>query len=214
MRGGLHGFSTEEPINCEAMPQYCGEPLHCEKAVTEEEKEAWKTHLAVGGQPNLRSWCNVKGFSEGVVNECLVKKDLSAAGKMTYKEQAKNNALEADGSYCFLVGHCDNDLVTNETTLEEAAQMCDDKFGHAGWTEFGMNNMHVIQWLISGQVSTTTGFHTREAANSFAKLACAMGNYHCDVVYCRENYCNNKYFKDKYGTYSIEDPPPPIPLKG
>ena len=32
----------------------------------------------------------------------------------------------------------------------------------------------------------TCGFLNREIAVDYGKLACAMGNWHCDVVYCQE----------------------------
>ena len=39
-----------------------------------------------------------------------------------------------------------------------------------------------------------THFNTSDQVESFVKLACAQGNYHCDVVYCKDGACTCLYF--------------------
>lgn len=40
---------------------------------------------------------------------------------------------------------------------------------------------------------------TPHTAQLFGQLACAMGNFHCDVLYCRETHCKKPINKQRYG---------------
>lgn len=200
--------ATTKPFDCVKKPEYCGAPLHCDepgKAGT-----SFPLHeTAYSGHSNLKAWCSLDEFREGVVNKCLIDHDLSAGGRATYQEQVRANALEADASYCFLVGHCLEDRVTNDTTIEEAEELCDEKYGRKGWTSyFDFTRMMASQSIAFGlgQANQQIGFTSRSLADGFGKLACAMGNWHCDVIYCRENYCNNEHFKGRYQRYLFVDP--------
>lgn len=209
MQRSRKGFSQKltGPDLCKEKPQECGDPLHCEIPVTPQEKASWYDHYAVNGHANIRSWCGAKHFTESIVEWCLVKKDLTTAGHVAFQEQMDQHALDADGSYCFLVGHCDNDKVTNATTLEDAEAMCTERYGDA-WTKIGQKDMHPLKWVVSGAMNLKSGFHDRKIAEKYAMLACAMGNFHCDVVYCRENYCNKPFYQEKYAKYRTQDPEP------
>ena len=36
---------------------------------------------------------------------------------------------------------------------------------------------------------------TAADAKTYAMTACAMGNFHCDVVFCRETYCKKEQYQ-------------------
>mmetsp|Transcript_61068 Transcript_61068/g.137600 ORF Transcript_61068/g.137600 Transcript_61068/m.137600 type:complete len:176 (-) Transcript_61068:119-646(-) len=154
--------------------------------------------------------------------------NLRRYGELMYAEQkgysAKPrsvNISNIDAQYCFQWGHCNNTEVTESTTVAEMEQMCDARFGgRQEWTE----NFHLIGGLSRGilggvfsggirtnlkhpmQVTVDMGFLT-----AFAKMACAMGNYHCDVVYCKQQYCSDPAWKAQYG--HLSKPPPPRSTK-
>jgi len=35
-----------------------------------------------------------------------------------------------------------------------------------------------------------------------AMTACAMGNFHCDVAYCKRSFCNSDSYRAKFGNLS------------
>merc|ERR1719237_1104500 len=37
-----------------------------------------------------------------------------------------------------------------------------------------------------------------KAEYAFAQMSCAMGSFHCDVAYCKQEYCSQPEFIDKY----------------
>merc|ERR1712151_326981 len=102
------------------------------------------------------------GYME-YMHACLVEKDLVKAGQIQYQWSVDqhNGVDELDGSYCFIEGHCTNEAVTNATTLEESYQMCDDRFGHRSWTEFGQlpSFMRFQQLQQQGTRNPAGGFH-------------------------------------------------------
>merc|ERR1719414_2914928 len=136
------------------------------------------------------------------VHTCIVEKDLVKAAQIQYQWSLdqRNGIDELDGSYCFIEGHCSNTAVTNSTTLEESYQMCDYRYGRRSWTKIGslMSLVSVLKPLHESMGSPYDGFHNTEVTKVFLKAACAMGNYHCDVMYCKETYCKMKHYKDKY----------------
>eukprot|EP00415_Alexandrium_ostenfeldii_P004556 UN4556 len=139
------------------------------------------------------------------MHACIVEKDLVKAGHIQYQWSVdqKSGIDELDGSYCFIEGHCTNEAVTNQTTVEEATQMCDERYGREGWSTVGsiksmpmmMEAMHTVPLA---DTQGADGFHDARGTKLFLKLACAMGNYHCDVMYCKETYCKNPYYVKKY----------------
>jgi len=190
-------------FNCTAFPNFCRPPFNCQD---------WSTPggltkitlagLAPGGKPNFGIWCAVPTYYD-YMDACIIQKDLVKAGHIQYQWSlnAPNHVDEADGSYCFIEGHCSNEAVTNETTVEEANQMCDERYGRKGWSELG-KTAHAMETLKDMQgmsLDNTNGFKHGRHTTIFLKAACAMGNYHCDVMYCKETYCKKPYYIKKYG---------------
>merc|ERR1719210_1247931 len=119
---------------CQQYPQMCKPPFNCQTFNFFELANGLLQGLAASGQPMLRAWCAAPQYAP-YVDMCLAQKDLVKAGHIQYQWSLdqKANVDELDGSYCFLEGHCTNEAVTNETTLEEANAMCDARYGHDGW---------------------------------------------------------------------------------
>jgi len=133
-----------------------------------------------------------------------------------YRTQNKGGIVgrataDFDAQYCFIVGHCENGQVNETTTIEEGELMCNKKYGrrHDGppWFEFSMMDLAKSAALspLSGGMNLAftlkSPLHVNlngQFAHSFAKLACAMGNYHCDAMYCKMKYCKDPYYRSKY----------------
>lgn len=199
--------------NCVKEPQYCGSPLFCEQGLPQaSDVVQWFYQLAHNGQANVKTWCMTRAFSDSIVKECLWKRDLLTNGRRSLEEQAANHIDEIDASYCFIAGYCKKDdqgqwavPVANNATLQDGVELCDAKFGRARWTdEFGIKDVIWSLWLATvfhGGIDKTCGFLDRDTPMMFAKLGCAMGNFHCDMVYCRTSYCENNYYLSRYGSY-------------
>lgn len=195
---------------CDEMWQYCTEPLNCDTdGPTAMEQMSWAFKLSTpDNHANLKSWCWDASFASSVVEQCLIKKDLTASAHATYRKQVDEGLGEIDGSYCFLAGHCLTKGVTNATTVGEAEGMCTRKFGsESEWANFGMKDLNLGFWMQTGALDREEGILDKTVAMAYVKLACAMGNYHCDVVYCQETFCKDPYYTAKYGRYLRgEDP--------
>merc|ERR1719510_1460443 len=87
--------------------------------------------------------------------------------------------------------------VTEHTTREEADEMCNKRYGNEAWTNFGHSMLGLPP---SGGAS--------EDRWRFA--ACAMGNYHCDVFYCRVNYCQDPKYIAAFSHMTPKDPLRPV----
>lgn len=157
--------------------------------------------VAVDGHVNFHSWCRSPKYWSSVVKHCLVEKDLVKSAWTLYN-LSKTDALpsfvpEMDASYCFIEGHCTNEAVTASTTVEQAESMCDARYGHSAWAEdFGWKDLGGVD---DPSLYSNDGFKDGNLTRLFLKLACAMGNYHCDVIYCKETYCKQPYYINKYG---------------
>ena len=87
---------------------------------------------------------------------------------------------QQQGAY---MGFCHNDQVTLNTTLDEAQVMCDELFPVPnGWRSAGAPPLPGKEF-------------TAADAKNYAMAACAMGNYQCDVIYCRETYCKKEQYQ-------------------
>jgi len=197
------GDLLEHHVNCTQWPKMCGEPFHCENYNALEMNSYIFTGMA-GATPgaNIRTWC-ISPIYQEYAHTCLVEKDLLKAAHFQYQWSldAEAGIDELDGSYCFIEGHCTNTAVTNQTTLEESYKMCDDRFGKS-WRRVGdlpSGAMQEVRKLLPNAQSSKTGFHNTAITKFYLKAACAMGNYHCDVVYCKETYCKKDYYVKKYG---------------
>jgi len=191
--------AEQAAFDCAKYPAWCGEPFNCQVPRKPEIPHAKDGHADLG------TWCQAPGYYP-YAKACLVDKDLKTAAQVQYQWSVDNRGTqggvdEMDASYCFIEGHCSNEAVTENTTLEEAEKMCDFRYGHNGWAHWNVwqEPRGIASGLfIPGMMSNTTGFHDRKITRIFLKLACAMGNYHCDVMYCKETYCKKDYYVNKY----------------
>ncbi|CAE8638607.1 unnamed protein product, partial [Polarella glacialis] len=136
-------------FDCKAFPQYCGHPLNCDVADAEVEVRNWDKVMAKDG-PNLKTWCHLpeQPFATSLIQECLVNRNLAKSAEMVYQEQKESHALEADASYCFIVGHCSAGRLADNATVQDGVKMCDAKYGRKAWTEdFGNKDMEVSNWM-------------------------------------------------------------------
>jgi len=205
--------ATKKAFNCSQVPAFCRKPFNCggEPVKTGAQGHAVATE---DGHPNFQAWCNVYPVFAKPMASCAAGK-LKEYGHLMYAEQKaastgplKVNISNIDAQYCFMAGHCSNTKVKDGMNVSDMERMCDAKFGRDEWT----TNFHMISGLakatmggvFAGKIHTNfwhpmlvtidAGFST-----AFAKLACAMGNYHCDVMYCKETYCKDEGWKALHG---------------
>mmetsp|Transcript_9213 Transcript_9213/g.25762 ORF Transcript_9213/g.25762 Transcript_9213/m.25762 type:complete len:255 (-) Transcript_9213:64-828(-) len=190
-------------FNCTAFPELCEAPFNCQTFQGFERD--WVLKGVRDASP--RTWCTAPQY-HGYVDRCLGKnRDLVSAAKFQFGRTLAGDhgpyCAEMDGSYCFIEGHCVNDEVTNQTTLEEASQMCDRRYGRERWAAWGAYWFPHADRIASVQVAEfgKHGFSSRSQTTPFLIAACAMGNFHCDIMYCKETYCKMPYFVDKYGHF-------------
>jgi len=203
---GISGLSrkhrTTNAFNCATYPKMCEAPFNCDKDDgTISYQSMWLQGMAVQG-PYMKSWCDSADYQD-YAYECLVTKDLVKAGHIQYNNTKAGkfapNAFELVGSYCFIEGHCLNTAVTNSTTLEEANLMCDERYGHERWARYGSSSSSDIPSDALVPKDSSNGFEGQQSTTTALVAACAMGNYHCDVIYCKETYCKDEYMVKKYG---------------
>lgn len=190
---------TATGVNCTHVPYFCREPFNCHKVPTK------ATIATADGHADYSGWCdgNADHFARAAVS-CAAG-DLSGYGRIIHQAQLSiqvgpvsfGKTVEGlDAHYCFAFGHCDNKEVTTQTTLREAEAMCDRRFGHEHWTQISKANLSL------GPDHIKMGWHgmyfDETGETDFAEMACAMGNYHCDVIYCQQEYCSKQEFIDKY----------------
>lgn len=191
-------------VDCHDYPELCEAPFNCD------------LDAATQADNNLYAWCSVPQYAD-YVTACLVDKDLVKAAWVQFNATAAGEVSELDGdvllsadaSYCFLAGHCSNTAVTNSTTLEDAEQMCDDRYGHEGWSTFLQANSDrskLKEHVVKDMEIHKDHFSDRESASYYVKLACAMGNFHCDVVYCKETYCTMPEYIERFAHLQPETP--------
>ncbi|CAE7242358.1 unnamed protein product [Symbiodinium necroappetens] len=199
-------------VFCSEYPWLCGDKIDCRNSageapsteeVMQEKLRLWHQVVETPGQPNERSWCFANPiYWDLVVKECVAKGDLKTSAQVQFRYSVLNHPLdELDASYCFLWGHCQNEEVTSRTTREEAIEMCNQIFPEPNsWQSVGFSAAPTnISMVVSPRhVDSYTHFNTSDQVESFVKLACAQGNYHCDVVYCKETYCQTEYYRQKY----------------
>eukprot|EP00408_Alexandrium_pacificum_P061196 CAMPEP_0171167566 /NCGR_PEP_ID=MMETSP0790-20130122/7270_1 /TAXON_ID=2925 /ORGANISM="Alexandrium catenella, Strain OF101" /LENGTH=324 /DNA_ID=CAMNT_0011632397 /DNA_START=62 /DNA_END=1037 /DNA_ORIENTATION=+ len=193
-------------VNCAKSPWMCMPPFNCQQGL--DVGKLFTTLATEDGHTNLRSWCLEPQFADTLVKHCLWLKDQKTAAQEMYLSTIHGKhgpfTAEADASYCFIEGHCSNTAVTFNTTLEEAEQMCDFRYGHDAWAkDFGLKdiiaNPKMAPLVLAGGATPKGGFKHADLVGPFLKAACAMGNYHCDINYCKETYCKEEYYIKKYG---------------
>jgi len=190
-------------FNCTGRPLECEEPFKCQTLSPLEPLEwGWSGYAGGSGKTNPRVWCSVPDYVP-YMHECLVTRDLQKAAHLQYEATQAGRfgplTAEMDGSYCFIEGYCVDKTVSHETTLEEAEQLCDKRFGRATWTAYGSVRSPPEDQPGAGGMPNASGFANLAQTRPFVLAACAMGNYHCDIVYCKETYCKSPYYVGKYG---------------
>eukprot|EP00930_Biecheleria_cincta_P079122 TRINITY_DN6683_c0_g1_i3.p1 TRINITY_DN6683_c0_g1~~TRINITY_DN6683_c0_g1_i3.p1 ORF type:complete len:305 (+),score=53.45 TRINITY_DN6683_c0_g1_i3:91-915(+) len=198
-------------FNCSRYTALCAEPFNCQN-YNGPEGLIMDAAIAKDGSPNVQSWCAAPQYHE-YVSQCVAEKDLMKAAHTQYENTKAGkhgkNTFHMDASYCFIEGHCLNQAVNHDTTLDEAAAQCDSRFGHAEWTSMGHPQSQVTMSFLSyaskiKDLDTSLGFPSEEYARGYTILACAMGIYHCDVMYCKETYCKDPAMIQKYSHF-LED---------
>merc|ERR1719464_1789756 len=196
-------------FDCEKYPDFCKPPFNCQ--YVEMGNNIMFDVVAKNNHLNFQTFCYAPQYYD-YMTTCIQKKDLVAAAQIQFDRSTReeNKGVdELDGSYCFIEGHCSNEAVTENTTVEEAEEMCDARYGHADWAKFSMTKSpRAAMSLALGPLthSRKNGFKDRKITRMFLKLACAMGNYHCDVMYCKETYCKKEYYVEKYKHLLPETP--------
>jgi len=190
-------------FDCQSQPYQCEEPFNCNKEPADAELQ--REQIATSdGHADYSAWCGSPYMA--AAKECS-SRNMTAYGTIMHSIQVKlsmgGRGIESmDAHYCFSVGHCDNDEVTDGTTLPEAEAMCDRRFGRDQWTSLTFDEaMKNLAFWPEGDLhlgSDSSLYLGVEAEQSFAKMSCAMGSFHCDVIYCRQEYCSQPQFADKY----------------
>jgi hypothetical protein len=198
-------------FTCSSYPALCAAPFDCQ-TYDGPEGLTMDAAIAKDGSPNLHSWCRMPQYHE-FLSQCVVEKDLVKAGHTQYENTKAGkhgpDTFQLDGSYCFIEGHCLNQAVHQDTSLDEAAAQCDGRFGHAEWTTFGDPHSHESKSFVymsqkMFRLNQSNGFPSQEYTRGYLLLACAMGNYHCDVMMCKETYCKDPEMIKKHGHF-LED---------
>eukprot|EP00931_Biecheleriopsis_adriatica_P070603 TRINITY_DN44374_c0_g1_i1.p1 TRINITY_DN44374_c0_g1~~TRINITY_DN44374_c0_g1_i1.p1 ORF type:complete len:347 (+),score=95.87 TRINITY_DN44374_c0_g1_i1:39-1043(+) len=208
---------SDGPVDCGKYPMFCSPKVNCSQSpLTAAERKSYETRLATAdGKANQRSWCLAYPMYATSVQKCIVEGDARGYAKEMFESQKKLKLVEADAIYCFVAGHCNNTEVTDKTTMEQAEAVCDKLYGHERWTHIGWNDFmgvlaralelgttHKVpkEWNVTGWPSLVKLAH--HEAEISAMTACAMGNFQCDVAYCKANYCENPSFRQKFGNLS------------
>jgi len=201
-------IDVKRGFNCSSHPALCVEPFNCQTYDGPQGLDIGAA-IAKNGRANLQSWCQEPQYHE-FLSQCIVEKDLVKAGQIQYNNTKAGkhgpNTFQMDGSYCFIEGHCLNRAVHANTTLPEAEAQCNARFGHTAWTTFGDPQSpdtmtHANFMSTRHKLDLSKGFQDQESTRGFLLLACAMGNYHCDVMYCKETYCKDQEMIQKYSHF-------------
>jgi hypothetical protein len=199
--------SLQEPFDCQTYPTFCKAPFNCSTLSMDVAMQIMKSKgnmiaegIAVNG-PNFAAWCPNPAYAS-YVGECVANKDPIKAAHHLYSmtkrgELGEKASLEKDASMCFIEGFCADTRVTASTTVEEASQICDEKYGHDRWTNYGAESSNDRPGYEKGPF-----FTKRSETMPYAISTCAQGAYHCNVMYCKETHCKSVPMVAKYGHYS------------
>jgi len=214
---GLSGSGKGNGFDCDMYPAFCKPPFMCNETSPLMPLSWIVNGVAPAGKPNFQSWCAAKQYY-GYASLCAAG-EIDTAGKLqadqTIAGQFGPVTAQMDGSYCFLEGLCNLDI-DSDTTIEEAAKMCDERVGHTNWTlamrwDRPMNEKP--GWGLTEQIghNLSNGFRSRAETKPFIIMACAMGNFHCDTRMCKLRYCKDPAFIKKYGHFLTDKPKEPMP---
>mmetsp|Transcript_96036 Transcript_96036/g.299063 ORF Transcript_96036/g.299063 Transcript_96036/m.299063 type:complete len:258 (-) Transcript_96036:88-861(-) len=183
-------------VHCEDVPGACLPPFNCNQhtAVTMYAQITKTTD----GHANYNAWCHTQYLDFAL--HCQRRNFPEASVSLSRTRKRDPRLLEMDGQYCFAAGHCDNTNITKDTTVEQTEKMCDQIFGHEVWANKGLLDLFKAK------------ARGKRRDNEYAQLACAMGNFQCDVLYCKETICGDAHWKGKYGHLASPDATPPTLL--
>lgn len=196
-------FYTRYP--CKRHPHMCKPPFSCHNATNSD-----MVFSAVGGHSNLRSFCSpiAEDYVDGWIKQCIVDHNMEQSAMDLLHLQEGRMVQMFDASFCFMEGHCTDTEVTDNTTVEEAETMCNQRFGHKAWARdyVAQNALPIATAIIKDMISHPfipvidflSGFHEQEITRLFSEMACAMGTFHCDVQYCKHTYCKIPFYEQKF----------------
>mmetsp|Transcript_36710 Transcript_36710/g.105790 ORF Transcript_36710/g.105790 Transcript_36710/m.105790 type:complete len:241 (-) Transcript_36710:249-971(-) len=187
-------------FNCTAHPELCQEPFNCQDFRGTEPAQ-WNASGV--GRVDFKTWCTWPQYGP-YIGKCVAERDPVGAGQLQFKLTEAgmfDYSSEQEGNYCFIEGHCANEDVNASTTWEQTVPLCDKRFGRKRWTAHRA-------WFSTGEDmiggvplprKPQDSFTSRKQTTGFVIAACAMGSFHCDVMYCKSTYCKSPYFQAKYG---------------
>mmetsp|Transcript_78184 Transcript_78184/g.181425 ORF Transcript_78184/g.181425 Transcript_78184/m.181425 type:complete len:235 (-) Transcript_78184:63-767(-) len=187
-------------FNCTTFPELCQEPFNCQSFSL---ASAISWGFTGVGRTQVQTWCGAPHYHR-YAGRCLGQdRDLVAAGKMqaemTEAGHFGPNTMELDGSYCFVEGLCVDKEMTPDSTLADAEAACDRKYGAKRWRSYGSLGFSGKDRIDGSQTPSSGGFTHPSQTTPYLIAACAMGNYHCDIVMCKETYCKKRHYVEKYG---------------
>jgi len=195
--------ALEGHFNCEAYPGMCKAPFNCHKYSVLKLFRHLRSGVGYTGHADPSGLCHMPDF-EPFFSTCLVEKDIVKAAKLHYEQITSGHfgqgrdLVDTDASFCFLEGYCKDQDVTSTTTSEEAERLCDRKYGHDEWSRF-MSFKSLVAEKREGAPHPGEGFSSRNQSRPLAMQACALGHYHCSVMYCKETLCKDDNLIRKYG---------------
>lgn len=189
----LH-LKTPKVFNCSDYPSFCRAPFWCQSADLTNPVFAMKP-ITREGHSYIGSFC-IFPESFAYIKTCVRDRRLKKAATVHWRDD------EQDASMCFMEGHCTNEAVRDNTSVAEAEVFCDNRFGHDGWVNWTPGLDRALMGMMGPfsqlHKNSKTGIQDRKISRFLTKLSCAMGNFHCDVMACKETYCQDPYYVKKY----------------
>jgi len=180
-------------VFCSQAPWLCSSTFDCLNSTgTLPAEETLRARIATSsGEPNLQSWCFFQVRWDNIVKSCLVDQDLSLTARQLFHQALQTHPAgeDNDAQYCFLNGLCEESGISPASTLQDATTVCNRRYPEPnGWKSIGFAEPALQQ------PPTTVAI-----AETYAKSACAQGNFHCMAVYCQETYCKMDQYRQKFG---------------
>lgn len=203
------GMGTLQTFNCDTSPAACAPPFNCNGKRPATMESAGPFALATAdGHSNPSFWCNTNYLQAAV--ECAAG-NLTGFGHLlpdlhrTMSKRFGFDFLDVDAQFCFMLGHCDSlGEAQNGMTLTDGEAMCDRRFGREKWVNGNIRES--LLGMGKDLLTLKAGFNpfqrTLRIGNNFvqgmAKVACAMGSYHCHENYCKEVLCKDPVYSQLY----------------
>jgi len=162
------------------------------------------------GHPNVRPMCLTYPYYENMVQQCVLNNDLKKNAELTFQSQLSRKQDTVDAIYCQLGGLCEDSKVTENSTKDDAEKICNERF-QSQWKRMGWRTYVETVAESSGILAKSgsaikngqttwakVAYYAKKSAVASAMTSCAMGTYHCEVFYCKQNFCG----KGKYAAWS------------